>query len=1011
MLETMGEPVLGDDVTVVVSETVAEPLVPIAEASLRAGDRVGRYRLVRRLGSGGMGVVWVAHDPELDRTVAVKVLHERSRRGGSRAHERMRREAVAQARLSHPNVVAIYDVGLHEGRVFLTMEHVEGRTLDEWAARGPALPEVLEVFEQAAAGLAAVHEAGFVHRDFKPSNVMIDREGRVLVMDFGLARLSDPESVSELDAAASSAGWSVEGSNVFATELTCEGVAMGTPAYMAPEQHAGGSADARADQFSFCATLYEVVVGRRPFQGRTIKELAHEKAHGERDFGSARLAVPRALRALIGRGLEPEPVRRHPSMDELRERLGQLRGARSRARPVALAITAALALGGIGWAGLVRVDPDACEAGEQLMTRGWNDERRERLRRSFVDTGLVYAEDAARRAGQRLDAYAERWTAAHQRVCTSAAERSEAAELDPRMACLAQARASMTMTVELLLEADANGVQHAADQVLGLPSLTRCEDLDTLRAELPLPEDAERHAAIEAIQAELEAARALELGGRYDEGLARARAALADARALGHEPTVARALIRLGALELGLGDPESSRQLLTEAALLAAGADDHSAAADAASRLVFVCAEALGRPDEALRWARHAEAALERMPLDPLARARLDGSLGVLYSATGEHARALERFEAAHEAKREVLGAEHPEVAGALENVALSLGELGRPRDAEVLHRRTAAIMEEVLGPEHPDFAFSLMNLGYAVAALGKHDEAIEHYSRALEISRAALGPRHPQVSRALSSLGRAAVDQDRLLEAEGYYREAAEILEAGPGERHHEHAWLIADRAHVMLQMGRNEEALALFRRAREILEAEHGPDHDDVGHVLMSEASSLIELERLDEAEVALDRVGAIFEAQLEPGHPARGAYRANRGELLRARGDREGARAELLEGLAITRAALGPDHPAVASILLSLGEIALDRGQPAEAQEHLREGLRITEAGAVGEGFRAALRFALAKALWDDDATRAEARDLARRARDGFGGYGELFDEDVAEIDAWLEGHRSG
>ena len=128
------------------------------------------------------------------------------------------------------------------------------------------------------------------------------------------------------------------------------------------------------------------------------------------------------------------------------------------------------------------------------MTRGWNDERRERLRRSFVDTGLVYAEDAACRAGQRLDAYAERWTAAHQRVCTSAAERSEAAELDPRMACLAQARASMTMTVELLLEADANGVQHAADQVLGLPSLTRCEDLDTLRAELPLPEDAERHA-------------------------------------------------------------------------------------------------------------------------------------------------------------------------------------------------------------------------------------------------------------------------------------------------------------------------------------------------------------------------------------------------------------------------------------------------------------------------------------------------------------------------------------
>ncbi|MCA9553741.1 MAG: serine/threonine protein kinase, partial [Myxococcales bacterium] len=234
-------------------------------------EQLGRYVILHRLGAGMMGVVWAAYDPHLDRKVAVKVLHQRRGAKGEEARGRLVREARTMARLSHPHVVQVFDVGLveHEGNddVFLAMEYVEGQDLEAWVEALPAAAparwrQVLQVFLQAGRGLAHAHAAGVVHRDFKPTNVLVAADGRAKVGDFGLARLP-----GEVDGGA---GVPDAPSADYQLPLTATGDVVGTPAYMSPEQHRGRPADARSDQFAFAVALYEAVYGVPPFPGETF---------------------------------------------------------------------------------------------------------------------------------------------------------------------------------------------------------------------------------------------------------------------------------------------------------------------------------------------------------------------------------------------------------------------------------------------------------------------------------------------------------------------------------------------------------------------------------------------------------------------------------------------------------------------------------------------------------------------------------------------------------------------
>lgn len=288
-------------------------------------ERIGRYRVLEKLGEGGMGVVYVALDEDLDRKIALKVL--RSDTGGEA--KRLQREARAMAKLSHPNVVTVYEVSVIAGSVCVAMELVVGKTLREWLESTRSLGEIGTVFAQAARGLMAAHEAGITHRDFKPDNVLVGDDGRVRVLDFGLAKTTDelgleqaepfdperpPETPADLDL----------------ERLTVTGALMGTPRYMAPEQFEARRADARTDQFSFCVALFEAVHGQRPFPGTDLPSIALAVMLGRVRSPPAGSAVPRSLDAAIMRGLSTDPDERHESLEPLVALLDRTGGAKRR---------------------------------------------------------------------------------------------------------------------------------------------------------------------------------------------------------------------------------------------------------------------------------------------------------------------------------------------------------------------------------------------------------------------------------------------------------------------------------------------------------------------------------------------------------------------------------------------------------------------------------------------------------------------------------------------------------
>ncbi|HUJ56852.1 MAG TPA: serine/threonine-protein kinase, partial [Kofleriaceae bacterium] len=309
----------------------AAPTTPAKSELGEIGATLGRYRIERTLGEGGMGVVHAAFDPDLERRVALKVL----RGEGGDARQRLLREARAMARLTHSNVVTVHEVGSAGGRDYVAMEMIEGETLADWLRAAPrSRAEIVAAFVAAGRGLAAAHAAGLVHRDFKPHNVLRRRDGRICVTDFGLARGVDTVSAFETTLRIGSP----DNQQSALSGLTATGSVLGTPAYMAPEQWAGGTVGGAADQFAFCVALWEALTGERPFRGATLDELKREVARGAAALDASKL--PRRLREPLRRGLDPDPARRWPSMDEL---LAALARAERRPRVAVLGASAVVA--------------------------------------------------------------------------------------------------------------------------------------------------------------------------------------------------------------------------------------------------------------------------------------------------------------------------------------------------------------------------------------------------------------------------------------------------------------------------------------------------------------------------------------------------------------------------------------------------------------------------------------------------------------------------------------------
>ncbi|HYI01079.1 serine/threonine-protein kinase, partial [Hyalangium sp.] len=414
----------------------------------------GRYTVLDFLGQGGMGLVLAAYDPRLDRRVALKLLRPRKRDSSSGGQERARlsREAQSLARLSHPHVVAVYDSGaLEDGSLFIAMEYVEGQTLRQWRAGSPRTwRQVLRTYLEAGRGLAAAHAAGLIHRDFKPDNVLVGKDGRARVMDFGLARVrpAAPEPAPPHPA---------PGTPATPEELTVTGSLMGTPRYMAPELLLRGQpADVHTDVFSFCAALYEALYGQLPFPGKTVEELARTHADGKAPMPPASSEVPAWVARTVLTGLRADPSQRPASMEELLAALEDdpevKRRARRRTLGLASVVVSLGVLAGWGWVGQQAQAPE-CGHLERRLAGIWDAPTKAKVKQALLDTGVSYAPDTWQRVATLLDGYASTWVKMRTELCeatgqTRAAQPRNLAVLQE--SCLERRRSRLRALTELL---------------------------------------------------------------------------------------------------------------------------------------------------------------------------------------------------------------------------------------------------------------------------------------------------------------------------------------------------------------------------------------------------------------------------------------------------------------------------------------------------------------------------------------------------------------------------------
>ncbi|HEV8578444.1 MAG TPA: serine/threonine-protein kinase [Thermoanaerobaculia bacterium] len=841
---------------------------PLRERDLGRGATVGRYVILDCIGTGGMGVVYSAYDPELDRKVALKLLRpDRGSSSGEAGRLRLLREAQAIARLSHPNVIAVYDTGSLGDQVFVAMEFVEGWTLRQWLEeKRPAWREVLARFVLAGRGLAAAHAAGLVHRDFKPDNVLLGKDGRVRVVDFGLAR-----PVEKLEAAAEG-GDPLSGSGgILGSPLTEGGVALGTPAYMAPEQLRGASADARSDQFSFCVSLYEALYGERPFPGTTTGEMLAAVKGGTVREEPAGVRVPGRLRTALLRGLSADPGQRYPSIEKLLRDLEHdpvVVRRRWLAAAAVLFVTGAL-FSSLGYFQARRTR--LCSGAEEKVAGVWNGARRQAVRAAFLATGVPVADATWSTVEHALDHYTTDWAVMRREACEATRLRGEQSEdlLDRRMFCLDQRLQETAAMLDLFARADRQVMEKAVVTAAGLPPLETCADVRALTAKMPPPRDPGLRARVEAVRAQVAEARVLTRTGKLQEALAAAQAAVAQAGRLDYSPIHAEALYQKGFDLDQTGDTHGAEETLFDAFVAAQEANHQEVAARAASQLAWTTGWIQARTAEGHRWSRLAMAIAEGARSGDALRAELFQQLGGVLANERRYTEATDVSLKALALYERALGRDHVRLAPVLNNLGEIFNQMGQYEKALGFSLRGLEIRKKKLEPDHPDFNRSYSTLGNIYSNLNRDQEAAIAFERSLAISERHYGPNHWLTAGAYGNLATAYQNLGRLAEALRYNQQALASFEAccgGPESQYT--ATVLVNMGEVLRLQKKSDESLATCRKALAIQEKVLGPEHPDLSFSLVGVAKALLDLGRAKEAVPAAERAVALLEGKpLDP------------------------------------------------------------------------------------------------------------------------------------------------
>ncbi len=965
----------------VVAETLLESVFRSDEdesvsLELERGTVVDRYTVLEPIGRGAMGAVYTAYDPRLDRRIALKLMLAKPGRADD-VRVRLLREAQALARLNHPNVVTVHDADAVGDLVFLAMELVEGTNLTKWLKLRPRTrEEILEVFLAAGRGLAAAHDADLVHRDFKPDNVLVGDDGRVRVVDFGIAREAgglvqeqaeqtrvpgstsgptsevvnvqtiDPDDAfidtdeadivdrikhqvetknrdkaasRKLDAlgrrpgsgrknkppnelvsqlAQSSPGQkdvyqqgtadtepgpvkvpepppppddeyfegpyntrkedSLErsGTSLAAAKLTQTGALVGTPAYMAPEQHMGLNINAKSDQFGFCVALYEALYGSHPYAFTNIVDLTLAVLTGKIQPAPPGSTVPPRLRAALVKGMSVSPDDRHPSMSHLLEVLGDDPTKRRKrwiwTAAAGFAAATVLVAGGRE----LGATNSQCADTDRHLVDIWTADTRTELRERFAATNQPYAEQAWKNSADTLDVYASNWVAMRTEACEATHIHGEQSDslLDRRMACLDGKLRSLAATTELLREANPAVILRAVELVDSLPQLDECADTNKLYQRKAPPTGA-RKQVLDRLERTAARVVGLITAGSFAEAVQLARSLAADAKNADFPEVYANARFFLARAQIELAKYDDAESNLSHTLALAERGGFDELRASVLRELALVIGNYKKRYADGEIHVRHAQAVGDRVGIDAveqaetrkilgvilyhdrldeaiveleaavemleevgdrgaLARASTLNTLGVFRDLAGDQTRALEHYQLARTLLEKRLGPDHPDVAKVLNNIAVIVKTQGDYQRAREYCERTLDIRRRSLGADHPDIATSLMNLGNVYVLLGDIEQALAHHEAALAQYRRTFGEGSEEEAVSLFNIGVSLQTSGKYERAISYYQRAVPLFKPGDIEV----ASPLTGIGGSLVELHRYDEALEHLERALEL-------------------------------------------------------------------------------------------------------------------------------------------------------------------------------------------------
>jgi tetratricopeptide (TPR) repeat protein len=838
---------------------------------LTPGQVIDAYRIEEEVGAGGMGRVYRAHDQRLGRDVALK-LHARPR-----GADELVREAAALARLAHPNVVTVHEVGTWAGHPWVAMELVRGGTARAWA-RSRTADEILALYRAAGAGLAAAHAAGLVHRDFKPDNVLVGDDGRARVADFGLA-------VDQVD-------------------QTVDAATPGTPGYMAPEQRAATTVDARADQYAFAVSLWEALAGEHPFS-RPEATTAHTPSPAPAPTGK----IPRRVQTALRRALASDPAKRWPSMDAL---LAAIAPRRSRVWMIAGGL-AILGLGAAVFVLATRSETAAidCEVTAAVIDAEWSPPARDAVRTT------LQAGEQTDRVIATTEAWVARWRAGSRAAC-EVREQSPAL-YDQRVACLERGRLSLRAMLATFAQSKLAPTK-ALDVATALPKVEDCADVAMLVGGASPPRDPVGAAIAAQAETSIAKARTQRIAGDVKGAIATGRSAVAYADAHQLAPASARARIELAAAIHASGTLEGVRSTFEEAVKYASEARDDTLVARAWINLATTIALRLQKPEEADQLILVVEAAVVRAGNPPVLVGLLAGIRGDLALARNRYAEAVPLFEQQIVASEALYGPDDVDQTRWRNRLAQALVELGRFDEARAQLARAAAIIERQYGSTHANLGVVVTTRGQVEYSAGNYAAAIADYQRALAIKTTVAGPEHASLAPTLINLSLVEADAGALADARVHATRGAAIAERTLPPMHPNVGLALATRGRIEAELGA-PEAKATLDRAIEILTKAGGRSPLEVA--LGARSLIHVRAKRLAEARADATRAVEVADKTIGPSLALALAHAAL-AEVEHVAGDLPAARASYALAIEIARKHAPATHPTIASLVAAAAEL---------------------------------------------------------------------------------------